>query len=348
MSKILFDEAHSEAWTIRPEFANAMQPAHPGDASYARAAAALADRDFTVQANVGDLLSGATLSGCDVLVIAHPSDPKWERTTGTGSPRLTAERARRDRGLVNDGGGLVVLGETEQDKYGNNLNELLERFGLKLRDDTVQDYEHCDGRPDLDPRPSSATAPAAAAATCSPRVREACFYRATTIAAATALACSLARTGAPRSPARRCWWRPSTVDGRVVVLGDSDLFGDDCIGALDHRGAVDEHRDWAAERSTTAERRRGRRRRRLPPDAELLRADRDDQRARAAAGCRMARCRPDADRDAAAVARRGGHRRARALAAEFPHHAEYLSLAIEDLRALGGRPAAASPTSPRR
>ena len=24
----------------------------------------------------------------DVLVIAHPSDPAWERTTGSGSPRL--------------------------------------------------------------------------------------------------------------------------------------------------------------------------------------------------------------------------------------------------------------------
>ena len=24
-------------------------------------------------------------------MIAHPSDPAWERTTGTGSPRLTGE-----------------------------------------------------------------------------------------------------------------------------------------------------------------------------------------------------------------------------------------------------------------
>ena len=47
------------------------------------------------------------------------------------------------------GGGLIVLGETEQDKYGNNLNELLERFGLHLENDTVQDYEHYRERSEL-------------------------------------------------------------------------------------------------------------------------------------------------------------------------------------------------------
>ena len=76
-----------------------MQPAHPGDASYARAAAALAERDFDVEANASGPLTAEALAGADVLVIAHPSDPQWERTTGTGSPRLTRRRARRDRGV---------------------------------------------------------------------------------------------------------------------------------------------------------------------------------------------------------------------------------------------------------
>ena len=86
VARVLFDEAHSEAWTIRPELASEMQPAHPGDASYAVAAQALAARDFVVSANVETPLSERTLESCDVLVIAHPSDPAWERTTGTGSP----------------------------------------------------------------------------------------------------------------------------------------------------------------------------------------------------------------------------------------------------------------------
>ena len=49
LARVVFDEAHSEAWTIRPELARQMQPAHPGDASYARAAGALAERDFVVE-----------------------------------------------------------------------------------------------------------------------------------------------------------------------------------------------------------------------------------------------------------------------------------------------------------
>ncbi len=40
------------------------------------------------------------------------------------------------------GGGLIALGETEQAKYGNNLNDLLARFGIEVANCTVQDYEH--------------------------------------------------------------------------------------------------------------------------------------------------------------------------------------------------------------
>src|SRR5437016_8392501 len=132
VARVLFDEAHSEAWTIRAELAEAMQPAHPQDSSYARAASALAERDFMVVPNVEQPLGPETLEGVDLLVIAHPSDPAWERTTGSGSPRLTAAEIDAIEAFVREGGGLIVLGETEQDKYGNNLNELLGRFGLHI------------------------------------------------------------------------------------------------------------------------------------------------------------------------------------------------------------------------
>ena len=142
VARVLFDEAHSEAWTIRAAVAEAMQPAHPQDSSYAHAAAALAERDFVVEPNAELPLDEATLDGVDLLVIAHPSDPEWERTTGSGSPRLTSSELDAIEAFVRDGGGLIVLGETEQDKYGNNVNELLARFGLHIDSDTVQDYEH--------------------------------------------------------------------------------------------------------------------------------------------------------------------------------------------------------------
>jgi len=234
LARVVFDEAHSEAWTIRPELARDMQPAHPGDSSYARAAAALASRDFVVAPNVEGLLTAERLSECDVLVIAHPSDPTWERTTGAGSPRLDPEELNAIEAFVATGGGLVVLGETEQEKYGNNLNELLARFGLHLENEMVQDYEHYRGAPswvlaELLDGARGCTGDLLA------RVHDACLYRATTITSSNGTTV-LARThNTASSPARPLMVAATHGEGRVVVLGDSDLFGDDCIDELDHR-----------------------------------------------------------------------------------------------------------------
>ena len=234
LARVVFDEAHSEAWTIRPEFARQMQPAHPGDSSYARAAAVLAEREFVVTPNVDQPLTADTLRGCEVLVIAHPSDPAWERTTGTGSPRLSGDELDAVEAFVSAGGGLIVLGETEQEKYGNNLNELLARFDVHLENDTVQDYEHYRDAPswilaDLQPGARGRAGDLLA------RVSQACLFRATTISASNGAAV-LARTHATASvPSRPLIVATAHGDGRVVVLADSDLFGDDCIDELDHR-----------------------------------------------------------------------------------------------------------------
>ena len=80
-----------------------------------------------------------------MLVIAHPSDPKWEATVNGGSPLLDPAEIDAIEAFVRDGGGLIVLGETEEDKYGANLNELLGRFDLAIDNATVQDYEHHHG-----------------------------------------------------------------------------------------------------------------------------------------------------------------------------------------------------------
>ena len=119
-----------------------MQPSHPEDSSYAVAAEALASRDFEVLPNAERPLTRDTLAGADVLVIAHPSDPKWEATTSVRTPRLSDAELDAIEEFVRGGGGLIALGETEQEKYGNNLNDLLARFGIEIENCTVQDYEH--------------------------------------------------------------------------------------------------------------------------------------------------------------------------------------------------------------
>jgi len=233
-ARVLFDEAHSEAWSIRADVAERMQSTHPADSSLADAARALERRDFEVAANAASPIDAELLAGTDVLVIAHPSDPRWEATTGAGEPRLTGAEIEAIADWVEAGGGLIVLGETEQEKYGNNVNELLVRFGVEIENATVQDYErHRGDAPswilaDLDDSAIDAGADPLAG------VAEACFYRAGTLAASNgaAVIARTSPTAAPPSAPLAAVVRHG--EGRVVVLADSDLFGDDCLGALDH------------------------------------------------------------------------------------------------------------------
>jgi len=328
--QVLFDEAHSEAWTIRPEVARGMQPAHPGDASYQRAAELLGERGFDVRAYVDGALDSPALERCDLLVIAHPSDPKWERTTEVGSPRLSSEEIDAIESFVHAGGGLIVLGETEQDKYGNNVNDLLARFGLGLANDTVQDYEHCSGAPtwilgELGEGGGGREGDLLA------RVNAACFYRATTIAASNG-ARVIARTHASAStPSSPLIVADDYGAGRVVVLADSDLFGDDCIRALDHSELWRNVVYWAGSHAFASPAVR-------PPSAALadpawpqlrdacdaLALLQSDDGSIDTSAHDAAAARAHVDAIAAAIAR---------LAPHFSHQRGYLDAVVEDLEA---------------
>jgi len=250
-ARVLFDESHSESWTIRPDVAGAIQPAHPGDSSLVRAAGALAAREFETAAHTKGLLSADALEHTSVLVIAHPSDPKWEATVDGGSPLLEPSEIDAIEAFVEAGGGLIVLGETEQEKYGNNLNQLLARFGVEIENATVQDYEHHRGdapswilaalgdslaappaeRERLDASPTNPAGPSADPLA---GVFAACFYRAgalRTSNGATVIARAHPTASVPNAALAAITQHGA---GRVVVLADSDLFGDDCIEALDH------------------------------------------------------------------------------------------------------------------
>src|SRR4051812_2522407 len=228
LADVLFDESHANAWSIRPGMPERMNPANPGDASYQQAAALLRHRGHAVTPQVEGQFTDAMLAPYDVLVLAHPSDPAWERTTSLGSPVLLPEEIDTVERWVRAGGGLVVLGECDQDKYGNNLNELLARFGVRIRTATVQDLHNHKGvatwvLAELVPHAVLASEDVLAG------VSGACFYRAGVIEAADAQV--IARTSRTADPAGL----PLAVTvepgaGRVAVFADSDLFGDDSIG----------------------------------------------------------------------------------------------------------------------
>jgi Family of unknown function (DUF6421) len=248
---VLFDEAHSEAWSIRAETVAEMNPRHPGDAGYLKAAAALRERGMRVDAHVSGPLTAAALVGRDVVVVAHPSDGTWERVTGIGSAVLSTEEIDALESFVRDGGGLVVLAECEQDKYGNNLVGLLERFGVRPMNVTVQDTSsNHQGvvawvRASLPRQRGKADLLA--------RVSDACFYRSGVLSITNPDAVVLAKTSPSADPAEQ----PLAValqfgHGRLVVFADSDLFGDDSIGDYDQLQLWTNAITWAASGAVPA------------------------------------------------------------------------------------------------
>ena len=228
IARILIDQAHNQAWAVKPEIATLMNPGNPSDASYAKMAQAAKDSDFEVAIHEGGLFTAAALADADILVIPHASTDEWEKTIGVGSPQLSAQELDQVEAFVHSGGSLLLLVETEQPKYGNNFAQLAARFGVEIKNATVQDPSRSYKEVptwiigDFDRLTKSDFAF---------MVEEVCLYRAGVLDVASGIDAEVfMRTSEHASPASA----PLGIAvqhglGRVVVLADSDLFGDDSI-----------------------------------------------------------------------------------------------------------------------
>ncbi|MFM9135186.1 MAG: DUF4350 domain-containing protein, partial [bacterium] len=235
LARVLVDESHRQAWSIRPEVAAAMSPANPADSSYAEAARTLEVAGFSVSAHVDGPITPGLLADIDVLVLPHCSDDEWESTVGTGSPRYDEAEIAAIEAFVTAGGGLVVLAETEQAKYGNNLAAIAERFGIGIVNATAQDpvrrFNDVSTWVVLEPS-------AAHGCDVFAEVDEAVFYRAGVLRVDGDPRESFvfARTSETASPAGAPLLVGVTCgQGRVIVAADSDFAGDDSLGDRGNR-----------------------------------------------------------------------------------------------------------------
>ena len=245
---VLIDEGHQQAWTTRTDRAAAMNPTQPTDASLNRAAERL-NRDGFVVLNNEQPFDADVLAGCGVVVLPHFSDPRFERTTGIGSHLLGATEIDAIVDHVSAGGGLVVLAEHEHEKYGTNLNDLLSRFGVRVRHSSVIDTVNNRNsvaawvKGQLDAEDNGILT----------RVSDLTFYRSGVIDIdADVDARAVVRASADADPATAALL--VTVRhgaGRVVVSGDSDLFGDDSVDDGDHLQLLSNLVTWAAGGNTT-------------------------------------------------------------------------------------------------
>lgn len=245
LARILIDEAHRQAWSTRPEVATSMNPVHPADASYVQLAACTRDSGFALIVHANGFITDEALAGFDVLVIPHAADDEWEKTTGVGSPQLTTAEIESIEAFVIAGGSLIILAETEQPKYGNNFAILAERFGILILNTTVQD-----------PMNSFKEVPtwiladlfASQKYDLTAQVDQVCFYRAGALTTLPSTKVEIiAQSSANASPANAVLMMTTTAGtGRVIVVADSDLFGDDSINDFDHRQLWINIMTWAA------------------------------------------------------------------------------------------------------
>lgn len=251
LARILIDQAHNQAWAVDPADAARMNPANPADASYEQFAASLEQVGFEVSAHRSGELTATVLAQTDVLVLPHASTDEWEKTIGSGSPVLSETELSAIEAFVSAGGGLLLLGETEQPKYGNNWNELASKFGVKIVNATVQDPERTFKEV---PTWILAEFERHVESDFSYRVESACLYRAGVLEVSPTIRSEvIMRTSETASPAHA----PLGVSishhtGRVVILADSDLFGDDSINDCDNRQLLLNIAGWLANAKTVA------------------------------------------------------------------------------------------------
>lgn len=229
IARILFDESHSESWSISAERAREMEPERAANSSYHTAAAALAKRDFIVSRNIAQSLDATALSEVDVLVLPHPCDARWERTTSSSSPALAPAEIDAIHEFVRAGGGLLVITEYEHAKYGDNLNELLLPTGLRIENGTAFDHSAC-----VHENAEWILARSFEETPLAHGVERVCFYRAGWCHAEDGA--SLAWRTSPRAcpPGAGLIGTAPLGKGRVALATDSVLFGDEHLSDFDH------------------------------------------------------------------------------------------------------------------
>jgi hypothetical protein len=331
-SKVLIDQSHRQAWAVELELASSMNPVNPRDAGYTALAVQIDELGHEVVSNKDSEFSTTMLQDIGIVVLPHASLDKWEKTVGYGSPVLQGAELDALESFVAQGGALLVLGETEQDKYGNNFNELLERFGVTVTNETVQDPKHSYKEVPTWP---IAELPKLSKSDLLFKVSGVCLYRAATIEIQDGIDAEVFLRSSPTaSPANA----PMGVAishklGRVVVISDSDLFGDDSISDLDNQQLLRNVIEWLANSQ-------------LSSNAGLSKATLWP--ATNAAWNKLSeaieKLRPLQQKDGALIQEGENQSLAsrlldavlesiRALAPKFPHQADYLEACLVDLQA---------------
>ena len=228
--KIAFDQGHSQAWSTDFATAREINPTHPKDSSYAQAFNLFLDKGF-IAINLTEEITDSLLKGVDVLVLPHCASREYEKVIAEGSPIYSNSEIEAIVHFVSSGGGLLVLSEHEINKYGNNIPQLLERFDVTLEHNSVQDSSSNHNGVAFWPKTILNGANKGILA----RVSDVAVYRAGTIKNNSEQEIILTTLPSSDPANMPVMIRSEYGLGSIIVVSDSDLFGDDSIDDYQYR-----------------------------------------------------------------------------------------------------------------
>lgn len=226
---ILFDECHGESWSISIDVARQINPMNINNCSYESVAKILRQEKFHVERLSSGPINIRKLGNCDIFVIVHPTDGKVCKNT-KGIPFFSESEINDLVKWVSGGGSLFVLYEYETNKWGSNINSLLEKFDISYENNILIDrYRNIDNNPSTVSFNNIASGHKILEG-----VTQVIYYAGSTIkvdGTATGVLISSQDSEPPCSPVIAC---NEFHKGRIVAIGDTDLFDPVRIYDADH------------------------------------------------------------------------------------------------------------------
>lgn len=244
--RLLYDESHNQTWTVDPELAVELSRRTneaPRYYSYAHVAELVRERfSGTVLRATEGPLTPALLSGVDLLVINHCCAPGHAHLGVGGQAIFSPSEIAAIRAAVEAGLGLLVLGEFEIDSWGANINQILEPFGMRFRNDVATvAVDHVRGPLRLPIFETTAVAAHPAAG----GVRKVSYCSGCTVEIVAGRAAEVIGNGEGQVLLAAA----EVGRGRVVAVGDSDLFAEPYLSYNDNRALLVGLLAWLSGRS---------------------------------------------------------------------------------------------------
>ena len=227
--KVIFDECHGESWSISIDVARQINPANINNCSYHKVAKLLKENGYEIERLSIAPIKIDKLNNCDIFVIVHPTDGNVCKNT-KGSSFFDDDEINNLVKWVSEGGSLFVLYEYETDKWGSNINALLKKFDMCFENTVLFDRYHNVGN-----NPSNVVFKNIKSNhKILSGVDQVIYYAGSTIkidGTAEGILVSDQDSDPPYAPVIAC---NKFNKGRVVVIGDTDLFDPVKIKDADH------------------------------------------------------------------------------------------------------------------